>query len=71
MGVDSHVTLKVIKNTNDPQLDQHLRMRSRPPGGGYTEVWECGACFSYATRDATYRRISPTCAEHSCLIPRE
>lgn len=71
MGVDSHVTLKVVKHTGDPQLDQHIRMRSRPSGGGASAVWECGVCLSYVTRVATYRLISPTCPDHSCLIPRE
>ena len=64
-----HVTLKVV-GCSDIGLQRHIRMRSRPTGGA-SEPWACGTCFSYATKHDTYRLISKTCSDHSCLIPKD
>lgn len=66
--MDTHVTLKVV-GPPDPRYQQVIRVHSGPSVRCAAVEWECGICWSYASRVNTYRTIAKDCTQHACLIP--
>lgn len=65
-----HVTLK-SEMPGDFSVHRWIKVRSGRSVNHSCEPWDCGLCFSFASRTTPYRKISTTCSDHACLIPKD